>query len=125
MRPRPPRSTRTDTLFPYPTLFRSRTPGRRARPSGKWMVFPPPEGSRGPSRLTADGGVRGDAALAEHDLVDPAWPSATNTRQQAQGGTARLEEHPSEIQPQIRASYAALCLKKKKILQKSSNTLAQ
>src|SRR3546814_10899790 len=88
MRPRPPRSTRTDTLFPYPTLFRSRTPGRRARPSGKWMVFPPPEGSRGPSRHTADGGVRGDAALAEHDLVDPARPSATKPRQQAQGGTA-------------------------------------
>src|SRR3546814_5835578 len=94
MRPRPPRSTRTDTLFPYPTLFRSRTPGRRARPSGKWMVFPPPEGSRGPSRHTADGGVRGDAALAEHDL--------------------RSEEHTSELQPLIRISYAGFCLKKKK-----------
>src|SRR3546814_14578510 len=88
MRPRPPRSTRTDTLFPYPTLFRSRTPGRRARPSGKWMVFPPPEGSRGPSRHTADGGVRGDAALAEHDLVDPARPSAPKPPKQPQGGTA-------------------------------------
>src|SRR3546814_8862715 len=52
------------------------------------MVFPPPEGSRGPSRPTADGGVRGDAALAEHDLVDPARPSAPKPRQQAQGGTA-------------------------------------
>src|SRR3546814_16416081 len=60
-----------------------RTPGRRARPSGKWMVFPPPEGSRGPSRHTADGGVRGDAALAEHDPVDPARPSATKPPPQA------------------------------------------
>src|SRR3546814_19146587 len=47
-----------------------RTPGRRARPSGKWMVFPPPEGSPGPSRHTADGGVRGDAALAAHAPVE-------------------------------------------------------
>src|SRR3546814_3537964 len=83
---RPPRSTRTDTLFPYTTLFRS-VPGRnhgRARPrpglAGRGHL--PPR-----ARLTR---TRGTCA-----------------------GTARSEEHTSELQSLMRISYAVFCLKKK------------
>src|SRR3546814_1317557 len=86
---RPPRSTRTDTLFPYTTLFRSR-PGVRRR------------GVQARSRRRlgdADGERRharrgGDLRLAE--LVG-----------------VRSEEHTSELQSLMRISYAVFCLKKK------------
>src|SRR3546814_1407662 len=84
---RPPRSTRTDTLFPYPTLFRSPADagtagaaahaGRRGRATG---------GNRG--GRTADRG--------------------------AAGRRSRSEEHTSELQSLMRISYAVFCLKKKK-----------
>src|SRR3546814_4736160 len=50
---RPPRSTRTDTLFPYTTLFRSRRPGRRGRGAGR-------------SPVRADPGRPGDRRSEEH-----------------------------------------------------------
>src|SRR3546814_3423735 len=82
---RPPRSTRTDTLFPYTTLFRSRA-RRRARPWARpW--------ARARGRRTARREV-----LAFRDL------------QAAQ----RSEEHTSELQSLMRISYAVFCLKKKK-----------
>src|SRR3546814_7366433 len=90
---RPPRSTRTDTLFPYTTLFRSptvRMPGFRP---GKV----PPNLIRkmhGPALNKAiDAGVR--------DLM-------------AKEKLRRSEEHTSELQSLMRISYAVFCLKKKK-----------
>src|SRR3546814_14741642 len=84
---RPPRSTRTDTLFPYTTLFRS---GRRHR----------------------SGEVRGDgegyarrARLRQARARGPA------------GAGLRSEEHTSELQSLMRISYAVFCLKKKKNIQ--------
>src|SRR3546814_5748436 len=100
---RPPRSTRTDTLFPYTTLFRSvYAPARlhrgaahaartgRARLSG--MVFPP------------------NCCGSHGTLIcsfDPAFCSKAVR-------LARSEEHTSELQSLMRISYAVFCLKKKK-----------
>src|SRR3546814_9501801 len=121
---RPPRSTRTDTLFPYTTLFRS--PGyraddaasaRRARRNGRGAA----RGDRSvvAAVAAADAGKRtmsgaeqavrakalallaGDAELAGlvHGVFD---------------GVPRSEEHTSELQSLMRISYAVFCLNKKK-----------
>src|SRR3546814_6376004 len=91
---RPPRSTRTDTLFPYTTLFRSHAvrtdhrlqpAERRARPL-QW-----PEHPRRPLRRTRPPG-------------HPLSPVLSG----------RSEEHTSELQSLMRISYAVFCLKKKK-----------
>src|SRR3546814_3377934 len=88
---RPPRSTRTDTLFPYTTLFRSgdraeQRDGRKSRPaSAPAGAFP------GRLRRRRHRGGRRDA-----------------------GATSRSEEHTSELQSLMRISYAVFCLKKKK-----------
>src|SRR3546814_3604625 len=83
---RPPRSTRTDTLFPYTTLFRS--PTRR-------VGFPP-------------GGRCGSPALVGAALAAIGYPSARTASR------SRSEEHTSELQSLMRISYAVFCLKKKK-----------
>src|SRR3546814_3183830 len=84
---RPPRSTRTDTLFPYTTLFRSRRPAWReawASPgvSQSWPLSPP---------------------------AGRAYKSVACPRGVAQ---LRSEEHTSELQSLMRISYAVFCLKK-------------
>src|SRR3546814_1844945 len=88
---RPPRSTRTDTLFPYTTLFRSR--GRARSQNGGCpvpLIRNRPHGSTSESRPTArpSGVVRTTVA-------------------------PRSEEHTSELQSLMRISYAVFCLKKK------------
>src|SRR3546814_5751044 len=96
MRRRPPRSTRTDTLFPYTTLFRSERPRarrfqpavhRRHRPAGGLLAAP----RQGPAVLDREG---------PHLLR-----SGTHPR--------RSEEHTSELQSLMRISYAVFCLKTK------------
>src|SRR3546814_2914710 len=107
---RPPRSTRTDTLFPYTTLFRS--------------------------LLRAGAGVHGrvpDARAADRAVPEPdragLWAEQLDPRQlpraggvcaqrrahraAAVGDTGRSEEHTSELQSLMRISYAVFCLKKK------------
>src|SRR3546814_3787941 len=82
---RPPRSTRTDTLFPYTTLFRSllyRGPCRRRRHREPW-------------------------AAASSSSCPPRPASSTSS-------SARSEEHTSELQSLMRISYAVFCLKKNK-----------
>src|SRR3546814_1330728 len=96
--PRPPRSTRNDTLFPYTTLCRS---GAALR-----VVVP---------------GVVGQAPLAE--AGDPATEvgvggpvgvgAAGDEQRHAAGVAGRSEEHTSELQSLMRISYAVFCLKKK------------
>src|SRR3546814_1876625 len=86
---RPPRSTRTYTLFPYTTLFRSgpyRRRPRRCRHNA---------GSRSECARTADRGGRCGRCAARRAL-------------------GRSEEHTSELQSLMRISYAVFCLKKKK-----------
>src|SRR3546814_2869715 len=102
---RPPRSTRTDTLFPYTTLFRSRV-AAVAR-----QILPP---------LTGRGElVRRDPAAAVcngHHLAPLCRQTGNDLLASGRGTvlTLRSEEHTSELQSLMRISYAVFCLKKKK-----------
>src|SRR3546814_8323992 len=87
---RPPRSTRTDTLFPYTTLFRS---GR----SVILFNYAGVASSTGENATTVDGMADGGAAFVKALDLDQ-----------------RSEEHTSELQSLMRISYAVFCLKKKK-----------
>src|SRR3546814_6653946 len=93
---RPPRSTRTDTLFPYPTLFRS-------------SASPPPDRQKKSRPRMAPGAavsrVYRDAQIwklivAMKARGEPIW---------------RSEEHTSELQSLMRISYAVFCVQKKHI----------
>src|SRR3546814_3140384 len=88
---RPPRSTRTDTLFPYTTLFRSLDHDRVKI------------GARGIDRCGVAGGAGADdedlAAMLGHERIPGRW--------------RRSEEHTSELQSLMRRSYAVFCLNKK------------
>src|SRR3546814_5869122 len=88
---RPPRSTRTDTLFPDTTLFRSRvTHASQGAASQRVHAAPPAPGnqSNSPSAMNCSSFVR---RRTQH----------------------RSEEHTSELQSLMRISYAVFCLKKK------------
>src|SRR3546814_3733536 len=91
---RPPRSTRTDTLFPYTTLFRSRP---AAGAAGRGAV---PEG-RGDQ-------VHRGRLCRPRCRVDRPRPGRGGDRHDP-----RSEEHTSELQSLMRISYAVFCLKKK------------
>src|SRR3546814_14181037 len=93
---RPPRSTRTDTLFPYTTLFRS------PRGSTSWVVSRPC--SHWLNRRTM-------MKRAPHvdRLALPNAPCQPRNR----SVVMRSEEHTSELQSLMRISYAVFCLKKK------------
>src|SRR3546814_1344922 len=99
---RPPRSTRTDTLFPYTTLFRSQ-PGRPGRNSHcRRAAAPTRAGSRAADRHNA--AARGDdRCLWRHRCRRPVGLEVR----------LRSEEHTSELQSLMRISYAVFCLKKK------------
>src|SRR3546814_6132272 len=99
MIPRPPRSTRTDTLFPYTTLFRS------SAASTAYKLGQETSGS-----ASVGAGIGGMASAAKG--------AATNSMKNAFGLRAadRSEEHTSELQSLMRISYAVFCLKKKKHL---------
>src|SRR3546814_3694285 len=92
---RPPRSTRTDTLFPYTTLFRSAFRGLTGQ-LGRRSGFP--------LRV-----ILGRAGCANDSF-------GFNGRNQAADVCTfgRSEEHTSELQSLMRISYAVFCLKKKK-----------
>src|SRR3546814_1876352 len=98
---RPPRSTRTDTLFPYTTLFRSRHAQDR----------------QGDPRRTGQIGPRARRADAQRRSLSGAT-RALPDRAAAEGRSVHLgprsEEHTSELQSLMRISYAVFCLKKKK-----------
>src|SRR3546814_3785659 len=85
----PPRSTRTDTLFPYTTLFRSHRAHRASRCAS--------------CRPTRD---RGRGCRRSRPAATPARPRGCEAR-------SRSEEHTSELQSLMRISYAVFCLKKK------------
>src|SRR3546814_4899849 len=107
---RPPRSTRTDTLFPYPTLFRSVdhhliSAWLRLGPTRLGHIGRPIRAAADPAGLSVllcpvQRGIRLCRQLCAHD-----------GRARAPG---RSEEHTSELQSLMRISYAGFCLKKKK-----------
>src|SRR3546814_1814100 len=90
---RPPRSTRTDTLFPYTTLFRSQID-----------ILTP--------IITAVTASLNGAKLGELSLPETKYVLRD-----------RSEEHTSELQSLMRTSYAVFCLKKKKNIHGISNTI--
>src|SRR3546814_7088579 len=89
---RPPRSTRTDTLFPYTTLFRSGVDAEQVV-RGQGHHFAP----------------RAVAARSWRQIACHQRKSLAVT-----GSERRSEEHTSELQSLMRISYAVFCLKKKK-----------
>src|SRR3546814_10857660 len=101
MRRRPPRSTRTATLFPYTTLFRS-----HALPIDTW---PSPPSATSPSRRTARMVVPSNCCMGFPGKENDA--AIVGTRRPA--FKARSEEHTSELQSLMRISYAVSCLKTK------------
>src|SRR3546814_5444381 len=92
---RPPRSTRTDTLFPDTRLFRSSSPGRRQ------LRQPPPAGSKTLTCPLFHSLTQIRPRLSDQTRRAP-WPAV--------GG--RSEEHTSELQSLMRISYAVFCSKK-------------
>src|SRR3546814_6337975 len=98
MNRRPPRSTRTDTLFPYTTLFRSLPGGARRRTLGHGAGNPPRAGRRHRA-------VQGPRVARKAEGATAWWFPA--------GRRCRSEEHTSELQSLMRISYAVFCLKKK------------
>src|SRR3546814_5713917 len=91
---RPPRSTRTDTLFPYTTLFRSCVTWMREC-SGSQVVA---------------------SAARNGSFSGRRWPITSTSKAFAgeDRRAMRSEEHTSELQSLMRISYAVFCLKKKK-----------
>src|SRR3546814_5272224 len=103
---RPPRSTRTDTLFPYTTLFRSaldaeKCPVNLGSPDLRYCAYP----------------ITGNKSGV---LLPWIWEFSRKLRQScyrndsSSGYLWRSEEHTSELQSLMRISYAVFCLKKKK-----------
>src|SRR3546814_8081555 len=101
---RPPRSTRTDTLFPYTTLFRSRRCDRRPAGAQCYRVL------RRLRRAGADLAGGGAAPACFAGMAE----AAVDAGERDHGGDGRSEEHTSELQSLMRISYAVFCLKKKK-----------
>src|SRR3546814_1636289 len=89
---RPPRSTRTDTLFPYTTLFRSQP-----------VPAPPP--------MTAEPSNRVKAGTSSQKLMLFIRGNAMSGAPIISGTIQRSEEHTSELQSLMRISYAVFCLK--------------
>src|SRR3546814_3958203 len=98
---RPPRSTRTDTLLPYTTLFRS----KQVIPAGTYAGV---DQDIDTTSLSVD-------AFTTTSMDDETAYMLTKTfwRQKAALGKDRSEEHTSELQSLMRISYAVFCLKKK------------
>src|SRR3546814_4008013 len=118
---RPPRSTRTDTLFPYTTLFRSLRVEGVHRSSNDYRV------PKGFGERHVDGSYNDTSTFT----VGGSWVGSGGylgvayTRQRSEYGLPghshdyeRSEEHTSELQSLMRISYAVFCLKKKKTPQK-------
>src|SRR3546814_4294695 len=94
---RPPRSTRTDTLFPYTTLFRSAEDGDDRRPRRR--LRPLRQAARGGAGLRLR-----PAGLRQRGKLKSLGDSAA---------LRRSEEHTSELQSLMLISYAVFCLKNK------------
>src|SRR3546814_1535722 len=114
---RPPRSTRTDTLFPYTTLFRSVIAGIRDRsdPRSAAGVRKTDQGIRA-TRCGTDRRRNAHVFAAAHharrQLPEPQHARPVSGRR-GRRLCGRSEEHTSELQSLMRISYAVFCLNKK------------
>src|SRR3546814_4968064 len=111
---RPPRSTRTDTLFPYTTLFRSINL-MQIEDLGFCDKNAAPQFVRDHS-FTVDGDFPFNTSGGQLSVGSAARKSPTPE-------SARSEEHTSELQSLMRISYAVFCLKKKKTSKNASNCI--
>src|SRR3546814_1678697 len=116
---RPPRSTRTDTLFPYTTLFRSpldlmivERGGRQRRHRDRHVDDLLFALLRGDDDFVGGVGVSGRRPGVSRRGILLARLLGRGTDHQ-HAGLARSEEHTSELQSLMRISYAVFCLKKK------------
>src|SRR3546814_2960472 len=113
MNRRPPRSTRTDPLFPYTTLFRSRD----------LLALLKTQSRPGCLVIVGDRRLRGARVvhdrLVDHQVVGGGARTWNAAHQGCHGD--RSEEHTSELQSLMRRSYAVFCLKKKKTIPKLYN----
>src|SRR3546814_2405045 len=114
---RPPRSTRTDTRFPYTTLFRS-IRGSPARDMLEEMRGILVRGELGASHLLEL------ATTAAARILRMPWRGSLSPGDKADLVIVadRSEEHTSELQSLMRSSYAVFCLKKKKLYNARSLT---
>src|SRR3546814_6648842 len=106
---RPPRSTRTDTLFPYTTLFRSSASRATGSTIAQCLI-------QSCERLVAAGQTQAKPARI---IIE--WTGQDGMARkiiEENGCLLRSEEHTSELQSLMRSSYAVFCLKKKKKQQK-------
>src|SRR3546814_2418881 len=105
----PPRSTRTDTLFPYTTLFRSQKLDGLAEYAHNFH-----QGLQGLTEILNKANVVYNTELQEiHQKLEGTksiYVNVANSMSQLQD---RSEEHTSELQSLMRISYAVFCLKKK------------
>src|SRR3546814_4476397 len=130
---RPPRSTRTYTLFPYPTLFRSphESAGKGAAARKTKQVGDVLDGQIPPAQII----IRQLLSQAVQHfleccilLTQTPQQSPLGHRQQTCGfllARFRSEEHTSELQSLMRISYAVFCLKKKTSTNSSAHSRAQ
>src|SRR3546814_2051910 len=105
MRRRPPRSTRTDTLFPYTTLFRAASAEGGSPAAGPGLPR---------NALTARNYSGVNVLILWGAVIEHGWPSQSWL-------TYRSEEHTSELQSLMRISYAVFCLKTKTSRTKHKN----
>src|SRR3546814_6009522 len=115
---RQPRSTRTDTLFPCTTLFRSRDVARRRSDQGHRTFWTFLRAKVGPN---ADD-IHGGRFRPFQPTIDDTRSAGRRLRSSADVDLRpRSEEHTSELQSLMRISYAVFCLKKKNKNQNNSS----
>src|SRR3546814_2959914 len=114
MRRRPPRSPRTDTLFPYTTLFRADGKLSLDDPVRKWLPSLPASADPITLRHML---THGSGLIDYEDLMAPDATEQVHDidvlHMLEREDAARSEEHTSELQSLMRSSYAVFCLKKK------------
>src|SRR3546814_3544766 len=105
---RPPKSTRTDTLVPYTTLFRS---ADATEPAGQVTAAARSYGKYGLASLSGFFTSGREHARLERELAEAKTRLVEATATQAEN--RRSEEHTSELPSLMRISYAVFCLKNK------------
>src|SRR3546814_9732828 len=101
---RPPRSTRTDTLFPYTTLFRSKL-------KAIWILCTNPLTSL-PNARKIEQALKNAKFVVVQEISNK--PQTLDYADVILPAAGRSEEHTSDLQSQMRISYAVFCLKKNK-----------